>query len=40
MTDEEAADALNLKLHTLQREWHRARLWLYQRLAGENEHQS
>jgi len=40
MTDEEAADALNLKLHTLQREWHRARLWLYQRLAGENAQQS
>jgi len=40
MTDEEAADALNLKLHTLQREWYCARLWLYQRLAGENEHQS
>jgi len=36
MTDEEAADALNLKLHTLQREWHRARLWLYQRLGGDN----
>lgn len=32
MTDEEAADALNLKLHTLQREWHRARIWLYKRL--------
>jgi RNA polymerase sigma-70 factor (ECF subfamily) len=36
MTDEEAADALNLKLHTLQREWHRARLWLYQRLDRDN----
>jgi RNA polymerase sigma-70 factor (ECF subfamily) len=36
MTDEEAADALNLRLHTLQREWHRARLWLYQRLDGQN----
>ena len=32
MTDEEAADALNLKLHTFQREWHRARIWLYERL--------
>lgn len=32
MTDEESADALNLKLHTFQREWHRARLWLYKRL--------
>ena len=36
MTDEEAADALNLKLHTLQREWHRARLWLFCRLGGDN----
>ncbi|HWJ48138.1 MAG TPA: ECF-type sigma factor [Candidatus Udaeobacter sp.] len=36
MTDEEAADALSLKLHTLQREWHRARLWLYRRLGGGN----
>ena len=40
MTDAEAADALNLKLHTLQREWHRARLWLYQRLGGDNGNQS
>ena len=40
MTDEEAADALNLKLHTLQREWHRARLWCYQRLARVNGNQS
>ncbi len=39
MTDEEAADSLGLKLHTLQREWHRARLWLYQRLDGHNGHQ-
>ena len=39
MTDEEAADALNLKLHTLQREWHRARLWLYRRLSGDNGNQ-
>jgi DNA-directed RNA polymerase specialized sigma24 family protein len=40
MTDEEAADALNLKLHTLQREWHRARLWLYQRMSMDNGNQS
>jgi RNA polymerase sigma factor (TIGR02999 family) len=32
LTDEEAADALGLKLHTLQREWHRARDWLFERL--------
>jgi len=32
LTDEEAADALNLTLHTLQREWARARRWLFERL--------
>ncbi len=35
MTDEEAAEALNLRLHTFQREWYRARRWLYERLTGE-----
>lgn len=39
MTDEESADALNLKLHTFQREWHRARLWLYTRLTADNANQ-
>jgi RNA polymerase sigma factor (TIGR02999 family) len=34
MTDEEAAEALNLKLRSFQREWHRARKWLFQRLTG------
>jgi RNA polymerase sigma factor (TIGR02999 family) len=33
MTDEEAAEALGLSLHTLQREWHRARRWLFDRLS-------
>jgi RNA polymerase sigma factor (TIGR02999 family) len=32
MTDEEAADALDLSVHTLQREWYRARRWLFERL--------
>ena len=32
LTDEEAAQALNLTLHTLQREWARARRWLFERL--------
>jgi RNA polymerase sigma factor (TIGR02999 family) len=32
LTDEEAADALNLNLRTLQREWSRARRWLFQKL--------
>ncbi len=36
LTDSEAADALNLKLHTLQREWHRARVWLFERLSAES----
>jgi RNA polymerase sigma factor (TIGR02999 family) len=35
LTDAEAADALSLKLHTLQREWHRARAWLFNRLSTE-----
>jgi len=35
MCDEEAAKALNLTLHTFQREWHRARNWLFQRLSTE-----
>ena len=33
--DVEAATALNLTLHTFQREWHRARSWLFQRLSTE-----
>jgi RNA polymerase sigma factor (TIGR02999 family) len=33
LTDEEAAEALNLKLRTFQREWHRARKWLFERLS-------
>jgi DNA-directed RNA polymerase specialized sigma24 family protein len=32
LTDEEAAEALNLPLRTVQREWHRARRWLFERL--------
>jgi RNA polymerase sigma-70 factor (ECF subfamily) len=35
LTDEEAADSLNLSLHTLQREWYRARRWLFERLSTE-----
>jgi RNA polymerase sigma-70 factor, ECF subfamily len=34
LTDKEAADALDLTLHTFQREWHRARTWLYDRLSA------
>jgi RNA polymerase sigma-70 factor (ECF subfamily) len=33
LTDEEAADALSLSLHTFQREWYRARRWLFERLS-------
>ena len=32
LTDQEAAEALNLTLHTFQREWSRARRWLFERL--------
>ena len=32
LTDEEAAEALNMKLRSLQREWHRAWKWLFERL--------
>lgn len=34
-TDSEAAEALNLKLRTVQREWHEARWWLLERLGTE-----
>jgi RNA polymerase sigma factor (TIGR02999 family) len=32
MTDEEAADVLGIKLRTVQRMWHDARRWLYERM--------
>ena len=35
LTDQEAAEALNLSLHTFQREWYRARRWLFERLSTE-----
>ena len=35
LTDEEAAQALNTSLHTLQRQWYRARRWLYEQLEAE-----
>ncbi len=34
MSDSEAAKALGLTLHTLQREWYRARKWLFERLTS------
>lgn len=34
LTDSEAAEALNLTLHTCQREWYRARKWLFERLSA------
>ena len=34
-TDQETADALGITLHTMQREWYRARRWLFERLTGE-----
>jgi RNA polymerase sigma factor (TIGR02999 family) len=35
LTDAESADALHLTLHTFQREWYRARRWLFDRLSTE-----
>jgi len=35
LTDEEAAQVLQISLHTLQREWYRARRWLYERLEAK-----
>ena len=34
LTDTQAAEALGLSLHTLQREWYRARKWLFERLTA------
>lgn len=34
-TDSEAAEALNLRLRTVQREWHDARWWLLEKLSKE-----
>lgn len=34
LTDSEAADALDLTLHTFQRQWHRARKWLFAKLTA------
>src|SRR5215469_12014984 len=35
LTDNEAAEALNLNLHTFQREWYRARRWLFEHLSAK-----
>jgi DNA-directed RNA polymerase specialized sigma24 family protein len=35
LTDQEAAGALDLTLHTFQREWSRARRWLFERLTAK-----
>jgi DNA-directed RNA polymerase specialized sigma24 family protein len=35
LTDSDAANALNIPLRTLQREWLRARKWLFERLAAK-----
>jgi RNA polymerase sigma factor (TIGR02999 family) len=34
-TDQETADALDITLHTMQREWYRARRWLFERLTAK-----
>jgi DNA-directed RNA polymerase specialized sigma24 family protein len=36
LSDEEAADSLGLKLHTFQREWYRARYWLFAKVRSES----
>jgi len=33
LTDDEVAEALNLPLRTVQREWHDARIWLFRRMS-------
>src|SRR6202042_3805361 len=35
-SDQETADALGITLHTMQREWHRVRRWLFERLTSES----
>jgi RNA polymerase sigma factor (TIGR02999 family) len=35
LTDEEVAEALDLKVRTVQREWHEARIWLFKRMSAE-----
>jgi len=35
-TTQEAADAMGLKLHTFERRWHDARLWLFTRMKDAN----
>jgi RNA polymerase sigma factor (sigma-70 family) len=37
LTDQETADALDITLHTMQREWYRARRWLFERLTGNHD---
>lgn len=39
LTDVEVAETLNVPVRTVQREWHRARRWLYERLQGPHERQ-
>jgi len=34
LTDEEVAEALDLTLRTVQREWHDARIWLFKRMGA------
>ena len=39
LTDEEAADALGMKLRTMQRMWRDARQWLFERMESDNARQ-
>ncbi|HKE28451.1 MAG TPA: ECF-type sigma factor [Bryobacteraceae bacterium] len=40
LNDDEAAEALGLKLRSMQRMWHEARQWLFERIETENARQS
>jgi len=40
LNDDEAAEALGMKLRTLQRIWHEARQWLFEHLEVQNARQS
>ena len=40
LNDEEAADVLGVKLRTMQRMWHEARRWLFERMESSHGEQT
>jgi len=40
LTDEGAAQVLQISLHTLQRQWYRAQRWLHERLQAKRWHRA